>query len=253
MLKNTKTHLMKHIISSFFPLIIAMSASAQVSKIDTVALMIFDQMSHVIGDLHSANFTVNIKNDVIDREVGLVSNYSVSEVILDGPDKMQIHSKGGKGHRGYWYNGELLVYYSYDENNYVLFDALPTTLQTIDSINSSFGIDFPAADFLYPSFTNDLIAASEEIIFNGIKTVEGKECLHIISHSMNSTIQFWISNDAYTLPVKMLIIDKTKNPSLQYEATFSNWQLNREYPPSIFEFLIPPGAHEVKILPKSKN
>jgi len=244
---------MKHIISTFLALIIAVSASSQVSKIDTIAVTILDQMSHVIGDLNAVNFTVNVKNDVIDRAVGLISNYSTSEVIFDGPSKMQVHSKGNKGHRGFWYNGELLVYYSYDENNYVLFDALPTTLETIDSINSAFGIDFPAADFLYPTFTDDLIASSEKIIFNGIKTIEGKECLHIVSHSNNSTIQFWISNDAYTLPVKMLMIDKTKNPGLQYEATFSNWQLNREYPASIFEFLVPPGAREVKILPKSKN
>ncbi|HSH20906.1 MAG TPA: DUF2092 domain-containing protein, partial [Draconibacterium sp.] len=225
----------------------------QATKPDTTAVMILDQMSYVIGDLHSASFTVNVKNDVIDREVGLVSQYSESEVILDGPDKMQVHTKGGKGHLGYWYNGELLVYYSFDENNFVLFDALPTTLQTIDSINTTYGIDFPAADFLYPTFTDDLIANSTEIIFNGRKMIAGKECFHIISHGEKSTIQFWISSDAFTLPVKMLIIDHTKNPGLQYEATFSDWQLNKEYPASIFEFLTPPGAHEINILPKSKK
>ena len=243
---------MKQIILSFCALILTLSISAQVAKTDTVAIMILDQMSQVIGDLNSASFTVNVKKDVIDREVGFESVYSVNEVILDGPDNLQIHSKGDKGHRGYWYNGELLVYYSYAENNYVLFDARPTTIETIDSINTTYGIDFPAADFFYPTFTSDLMASSDKIIFNGVKTVEGKECLHIIAQGKNKTIQLWIADDSYTLPVKMLINDTTTNPGLQYEATFSNWQLNRIYPPSIFEFLIPPGAHEVKILPKSK-
>ena len=243
---------MKQIILSFYALILTLSISAQVAKTDTVAIMILDQMSQVIGDLNSVSFTVNVKRDVIDREVGFESLYSVNEVIFDGPDKMQVQAKGDKGHRGYWYNGELLVYYSYAENNYVLFDAKPTTIETIDSINSTFGIDFPAADFFYPTFTDDLLASSDKIIFDGIKTVEGKECLHIISQGKNKTIQLWIADDAYTLPVKMVIIDTTKNPGLQYEATFSDWRLNQIYPPSIFEFLTPPGAHEVKILPQSK-
>ena len=241
---------MKYILNFSFALLFCTGVSAQ-AKTDTIAVMILDQMSHVIGDLSSASFTVNIKNDVIDREVGLVSQYSVSEVILDGPDKMQIHSKGGKGHRGFWYNGELLVYYSYDENNYVLFDAQPTTLQTVDSIYNTYGIEFPAADFLYPTFTDDLLAISNEIIYNGRKIIEGKECFQIVAHGEKSTIQLWISSDAYTLPVKMLIIDKTKTPGLQYEATFSNWNLNQDFPDSIFEFLTPPGAREINILPKN--
>lgn len=242
---------MKRIISGFFGMLLTLGTVAETPKADTVAIMILDQMSHVIGDLHSASFTANIRNDLIDREVGLISEFKVSEIILDGPNKMLIHSKGGKGHRGFWYNGELMAYYSYDENNYVIFDALPTTLQTIDSIHSAFGIDFPAADFLYPTFTDDLLSASDEVIFNGRKIIEGTECFHIIAHGEKATYQLWISSDAFNLPVKMLIIDRTKNPSLQYESTFSNWQLNQEYPPSIFEFLTPPGAHEIKILPKS--
>lgn len=242
---------MRNFIVFMNVLLFSTSAFTQTSKIDSVAVMILDQMSHVIGDSHSADFTVNIKNDVIDREVGLVSQYSVSNVIFDGPDKMQIHSKGGKGHRGFWYNGETLVYYSYDENNYVVLDAPPTTIATIDTVNKTYGIDFPAADIFYPTFTDDLIESSDEIIFNGFKTIENKECFQIVAHSKKSTVQLWIENNAYTLPVKMLIIDHSKTPNLQYEATFSQWQLNREYPPSVFEFLIPPGAREVKILPKN--
>lgn len=242
---------MKYIISSFFAAIFALSVTAQASKVDTVAVMILDQMSQVIGDLQSASFKAKIKNDVIDREVGLISEYKVSDIIFDGPDKMLIHSKGGKGHRAFWYNGEILAYYSYDENNYVIFDALPTTIQTIDSIHSAFGIDFPAADFLYPTFTDDLLSSSDEIIFNGRKIIENEECFHIIAHGEKATIQLWISSKAYTLPVKMLIIGGSQNHGLQYEVTFSNWQLNLEYPSAIFEFLTPPGAHEIKILSKS--
>ena len=234
-------------LSLFFSILV----NSQEQKVDPVAILILDKMSDLIGDLESCTFDLTSSDDALDPDYGWITHYSQSAIIFDGPNKMLIHSKGGKGHRGFWYNGELMAYYSFDENNFVIFDALPTTLQTIDSIHSAFGIDFPAADFLYPTFTDDLLSASDEVIFNGRKIIEGTECFHIIAHGEKATYQLWISSDAFNLPIKMLIIDRTKNPALQYESTFSNWQLNHEYPPSIFEFLTPPGAHEIKILPKS--
>ena len=36
--------------------------------------------------------------------------------------------------------------------------------------------------------------------------------------------------------------------NLQYEATFSNWQLNPEIPVSVFEFLPPPKAAQISIM-----
>ncbi len=244
---------MKFIVSSFIALFLTINVSGKVSKIDSTAILILDQMSHVIGDLSSAHIKIDIKNDKVDQDLGLLSHYSESELILDGPSKMLIRSKGGKGHRGFWYNGELLAYYSFDENNYIIFDALPTTLETIDSLNRAFGIDFPAADFLYPTFTDDLIANHEEIFLNGRVHIDNEECFHIIAHREKQTVQLWISTGPFTLPKKMLIINHDGNMGLQYEATFKKWDVNRIYPASIFEFLPPNGASEIKILRKNQN
>jgi hypothetical protein len=242
---------MKITATTFLLVLLTLNTWAKESRVDSTALMILDHMSQVIGELQSLNVNIEIRNDVIDRESGLMSHFSESDLILDGPDKMLIHTKGGKGHRGFWYNGSRLAFYSFDENNYVIFEALPTTLQTIDSLNRAFGIDFPAADFLYPTFTSDLLANNDEIIFNGRTNIENKECFHIVVHGSEFTIQLWLSSGALTLPVKMLIINKSALPNLQYEATFGDWKINQAYPPSIFEFLPPPGSHEIKMLPKN--
>jgi len=239
---------MKHSFTGFLALIMTFGVSAQVSKVDSVAILILDQMSHVIGDLTSASFTVETRNDVNDPDVGLTSHFAVNEVYFDGPDKMLVNLKGDKGHRGYWYNGDVLVFYSYNENNYAVIDAPSTTLETIDSVYSTYGIDFPAADFFYPTFTDDLLANSNEIVFDGIRVIDGKECFHIITKGKEETIQFWISNNVFYTPVKMLIMKNNSN--LQYEATFSNWQFNQVLPVSMFEFVAPPKAREISILPK---
>lgn len=244
---------MRYIFSSIFTFLIAINVVGQPSKVDTVAIMILDKMSYVIGELHSASFTTNIKQDVIDREAGLVTYHKESDIIFDGPDKMLIRTSGEKGQRGFWYNGETMFFYSYDENNFVRFDALPTTLQTIDSIHNAFGIDFPASDFLYPTFTDDLLSTSDEVLYNGRKIIDGDEYFHIVAHGKKMTIQLWISTGAFYLPGKILIMDHDKNNGLQYEATLSNWKINEDYPNSIFDFLPPPGAHEIEILKRTSN
>ncbi len=241
---------MKQIILSIFAFALFISVSAQSAKTDTVAIMILDQMSSIIGDLTSTSFKVETRSDVIDRNAGLTTQFNESEVFFDGPDRMLVNSNGNKGHRGLWYNGEHLVYYSYDENNYAIIETPPTSIETIDSIYEYYGIEFPAADFFYPTFTEDLLAHNNEIIFDGLKTIGGQECFHIIARGSKATIQLFITNASLYLPYKMIIINHDKDNHLQYEATFSKWQINPILPGAMFEFLPPPGAHEVAILPR---
>ena len=231
---------------------VSISTIAQ-NKTDSIAILVLDQMSHIIGDLTSVDFTVETRNDVNDPVLGTVSQFSVNEVIFSGPDKMYINTNGIKGHRSFWYNGAMLVYYSFNENNYAIMETPHTTIETIDSVNLNYGIDFPAADFFYPSFTEDLIGASTEIIFAGKNTIEGKECFLIISKQKEMTIQLWIENSVLFLPVKMLIMYQNKNQGLQYEATFREWKINPVLPDAMFNFIPPPGAREIKILAKTKK
>lgn len=242
---------MKNMVLSILLLLSwVLPVSAQEEKYDLVAIMILDHMSDVIGDLTSASFTVQSSIDADDPDVGFNTHFSESQVYFDGPDKMLAYVDGDKGKRGFWYNGTRLIYYSFDENNYAAISTPPTTIETIDTVNKSYGIDFPAADFFYPTFTDDLMSQSDQIIFNGKKTVAGKECFQIISKSNAMTIQIWIANDALNLPVKYLISRHDKGTSTQYEGTFSNWQINPVLPASMFEFIPPPKARAISIMPR---
>jgi len=236
----------------FFIFLLALSPQlyAQESSFDTTAILLLDRMSEVIGDLHSCSFTLNTANDVIDVEFGLIKHLDLHNVYLVGPDKMLIDSRGEKGHRGYWYNGLQLAYYSYSENNYAVIDAPSTILATIDTVNKTYGIEFPAADFFYPSFTDDLIEHNDEIIFVGKSTINEKECFHIIARNKDMSIQIWISDDALFLPMKMVLVYYDIIPNAQYEATFSNWKINSELPNAMFEFAPPPDANRLRLVAK---
>jgi hypothetical protein len=49
--------------------------------------------------------------------------------------------------------------------------------------------------------------------------------------------------------VKFVILYKNEG-NKQYEGTFSNWKLNPEIPVSVFEFMPPPKANRISLMPK---
>ncbi len=239
---------MKHY---FFILIffISFCFQAQNKRVDSVAIAILDRMTDIIGDLNSCSFQLERSLDV-KNEFGWEKKYSIDEVYLQAPNKMLVEIEENQDHRGYWYNGELLVYYSFKENNYSVLEAPSTIIDMIDGIHQNFGIEFPAADIFYPEFTKDLMVEYDNIIYLGEKEIDGQVCYHIMAVDKNINLQLWISNSSYMLPKKMVVINKDEN-NKQYEVTFKNWQLNQEIPSTLFDFTPPPNAKNISIMIKS--
>ncbi len=241
---------MKRVFFGAMFLFLSFNLYSQTTQIDSVAIMMLNKMGNLIGELESCSFTLNTSEDGIDVNLGLIKYFGVHQVYLVGPDKMLINSQGDKGHRGFWYNGKQLQYYSYTENNFAVIDAPPNIIATIDTVHIKYGIDFPAADFFYPTFTLDLIEEYNNIIYVGKSRVDDKACFHLIAQNEEMSIQIWLSDDALFLPVKFVIVYYDVEPNQQYEATFSDWKLNPQLPDEMFEFTPPPQAEELILLAK---
>ncbi|QDH80278.1 DUF2092 domain-containing protein [Echinicola soli] len=240
---------MKKLLLAIY-LTLPLSSFAQERDIDSVAVFILDHMSAVIGDMESCSYNLSTSSDTPAAKVKYSKEYTDNEVYMQGPDKMLVHQKGHKGHRGFFYNGEFFTHYSYSENNYTTVHAPDDIITMIDSMNYNYGVEFPAADFFYPTFTDDLLTHFDTLMYLGTKYVNGKDCFHIAASNENQSVQIWIANDAMNLPVKFLITNKKKELAPQYEATFSDWEINPALPATIFEFTPPPGARLIAILPK---
>lgn len=244
---------MKKLFFCLFWAALSLGVFAQGTKIDSTAVLLLDRMSSIIGDLSSCSYNLNTSYDTLDPDYGLIKQFSKYEVYMSGPDKMVVISEGARGHNQFWYNGSQLSYYSYDENNFAVMDAPPTILQTIDSVNKNFGVEFPAADFFYPTFTDDLIKNSDQIAYLGQTRIMGKNCFQILASSKETIIQIWISNDAFNLPLRYAIVYRNMVGNPQYEATFSDWKINPDLPAEMFNFLPPAGATKIRMVPKSEN
>jgi hypothetical protein len=228
---------------------LASLAQAQTRRIDTVAVSILDRMSAMIGDLGSCSVTVKSNYDIISHQLGLVKHSDEEQLYLHGPNKLLLRSEGDKGSRDFFFNGRTLSYYSLDKNQYGQIEAPVTLMEMIDTVNKLYGIDFPVADFFYPGFVDDLLAESKDLVYLGLTKVNGKECFHIAGTAKDKTFQFWISNDAFSLPVKVVIVYTSKEMTPQYEAVLSDWQINPSLPDAMFEFSPPHLAKRIKLVP----
>ena len=233
-------------------LMIPLLSHGQDEKVDPVAVQILDQMNDLIGELKSCSYMLSISQDMMDPDHGLIKSFQDAHVILSGPDKMLVKSSGDKGNRGFWYNGNEVSFYSFSENNYARIEAPENIIATIDTLHIKYDLEIPAADFFYPSFTDDILESFDSIKFLGVKTIDGQPCFHLKTASNEMEVQYWIADDAYFLPKRYLIIYKDRN-NQQYQGTFSDWELNPDIPDVVFEFNPPPKAKEVKILAKNES
>ena len=224
--------------------------SQEVKDIDSTAIFILDKMGQVIGDLESVSFNLKNSTDKLNADRNIVKNYSSSTISFSGPDRLHIRMEGTKGKSDFYYDGAYLSFYNYLENNYVTLDAPESTLEMIDQMHLDYDFQFPAADFFYPSLTDDMIEQFMSIKFLGKTAVDGEECYHIMATNEDLNVQLWISNKTYLLPKRFVLIYKNKS-NLQYESTFSNWILNPNIPDAVFDFMPPPNTKLISILKKS--
>jgi hypothetical protein len=228
-------------------------AQPEYRRIDTVAVGILDRMSAVIGDLNSCSVTIRSNYDIASKELGLIKHSDEQQLFLHGPNKLLVRSDGDQGSRNLYFDGSKLSYYSIDKNTYGQIDAPMTLVEMIDTVSKVYGIEFPAADFLYPTFVDDILADSRELVYLGLTKVDGKECYHIAGRAADKTFQFWICDDAYSLPLKMVIVYTGKEMSPQYEAVLTDWQVNPNLPDALFTFTVPHKANRVKMMPLARK
>lgn len=239
--------ILKFSLLGFCILFLNLPVQGQNRKLDSIAVSILDRMSTLIGSLNSVSLKITRNYDIRNRALGLVKHSNNYELFIHGPNKLYLSSEGDKGSRHFYYNGKSLTYYSESNNQYSEIKAPGTLISMIDSIHNHFGIDFPAADFFYPKFVEDLMDESYTLKYLGITQINGRECFHIAGLTKDKSFQFWIAKEVYYLPLKMVIVYTEKDMNPQFESLYTEWKINPEIPDALFEFSAPPKARKIKL------
>lgn len=217
-------------------------------RIDSLAVYIIQQMGHTILNVESCSFITDTDYDVWQEDLGYVKHSGKSHIYMKFPDKVKVNFSGDRGRRTMIYNGNKFVYYSYAKNHYSEVPIRGNIVNMMDSVNRVYGIEFPAADFFYPSFLTDLISTGGSLVYLGISRIGDKDCFHIAGKDTEGNgFQFWIADDNFFLPVKMVITYKEDNGNPQFEAIYSGWEINPRLSDSMFEFVVPPSANKIQL------
>lgn len=217
------------------------------------AIAVLDGMSSSIGELYACSFTLQVYSELIMDSTGVEVYKGISDVYMQDSNKLYIYTTSNKGDRGYWYDGDRLAWFNYDQN---VFDTLPapeTIMQTINAAHDNYGIDFPAADFFYPTFTDDIINHFDSVFYLGAQKIDGEDISQVLAVNDNMKVNFWIANNGkQQYPVSFFILRNELGNDLQYEGDFSNWRFNPALPDNLFEFSPPEDATRMTIQPLKK-
>lgn len=216
-------------------------ASKDKGEYDTRAIESLDKISETIGNLNACSYTTKSFN--VDKNG--VETSKLSDVYLRDSNKMYVQNSGTNGGKDFWYDGKTFSYFLYKKNEYDILDAPDNTLKVIDSINKKYGIYFPAADFLYPTLTDDVLNNYDSLLYFGEEKINDVICISLEASNDNSVVQFWIEKET-NLPYKMVILSKV-NENKYYEAVYSNWRVNPKLPDVMFKFQPPAGSVRKKL------
>ncbi|NVJ87703.1 MAG: DUF2092 domain-containing protein [Algoriphagus sp.] len=235
----------------FACILLSLQVKGQAVYHDSTALVILDKVSEYIGELNSLKFRATIEEDVAFSDNYLIKEFRTAEFVFQGGSQMASKITQQGKDNFYFYNGNQVVYYNLEGNYYAAGDAPDNTLDMLDWLNESFGVHLVLADFLYPNFTSNLMESMDYIEFLGTAIIGKEKTFHIGGANKDLTFQIWISQDLQKRPIKALITYLGAPYARQLEVTFDKWEINQEYPSSMFEFL--PGPNSKQIIWTKKN
>jgi hypothetical protein len=218
---------------------------------DPKALNAMDSLGLVIGNLTSCSFSLSTNISYRDSG-GIKGKHKQTEVYMRGPDKMYIYTADQTSRKGYFYNGTTLALFNFDDLSYEVIKAPSNIMTTIDSVHKTFGIDFPASDFFFPTLTSDMIKDFDTIFVSGSSTIDSVACNEI--QAVSPKMNVFISIDQEThLPKRLEIYYLGEKKGENYATTFSNWKTDPVLADQLFSFAPPPNAVKAPLFMNKTN
>jgi hypothetical protein len=148
-----------------------------------------------------------------------------------------------------WFSDGVFTMLKQPENIYGQIDRLGTIPTMIDVMTNDYGIVVPFADLLAggdgPVFLEDL----ESIFDAGLAWVDGAWTNHLAMRNELVDFEIWIRKDGDPVPQKIAITWKHEDGLPSFVARLRNWRFPSALEDSRFEFVAPPDAEHIEIIP----
>jgi hypothetical protein len=148
-----------------------------------------------------------------------------------------------------WYSDGTFTMLKQPDNIYGQIDGLGTIAEMIDVVVNEYGLVVPFADLLASGSESVFLQDLESSMYAGLAWVDGRWAHHIALRNDFVDFQLWIPQDGDPVPQRLRIIWRHEEGLPGYVAQFRKWKFSPSLDDSRFEFVVPPDAERIDIIP----
>ncbi len=230
----------------------AAQAEPQIA-IEPEALTVLKRMSDALSSLKQFSFDAEVNFDEPIDSGQMVQYGGVVTITVKRPNKVFAEMTGDRAQRKAWYNGKELTMFDQKKDFYGQLETPDTIDKTMDYLMETYDFTLPLADILHTDPYGSFSDGALEGVVIGDAIVRGKQCSHIAFAGELIDWQIWVSKEEPALPCKLVITYEDQPGVPQYQATFSNWNVNPEVPNSLFKAQIPEDAVKIDFIDMKKQ
>jgi hypothetical protein len=217
-------------------------------ELEADALQALKDMSAYLATLDTFEIRADTARDLVSEDGHRVQFGGVSDYKVRRPNALRIDVKTDIREREFYYDGKQFTIFAPQLGYYATTPAPPTILQTIDKIETRFGVDLPLDDlFRWNDPASGRVGALSSGWYVGPATVDGAATDHYAFRERGKNIdwEIWIQQGDQPLPRKLVIIDTSDEARPTYTARLT-WNLNPTIPADAFTFRPGPDAKQIR-------
>ena len=148
-----------------------------------------------------------------------------------------------------WYDGRTMTILDSLKNLYVAVSVEGTVPEALAQVAREYGAKMPLGPLLRKDLVKEMESATRAS-YLGIHDAEGEPCHHLLFRGELVDMQIWITTGDTPLLRKLVLTFWEIEGSPQQSLTFSDWNLEADISPGVFNPKLPEGAVEIEFLPK---
>ena len=202
--------------------------------LDPKAVAILKAMGDRLAKAKTVKFTAVTTYENPSRLGPALAYHTLSQVILQRPNKLQIISPGDGPASEFYYNGQTIMAFAPQENLVAIAEAPGTIDQALQFAYETAAIYFPFTDFLVANPYGDLAKDLKTAFYIGQSQVIDGITTDIIAIATDKVFaQVWIGSQDQ-LPRMIRAVYRDDPSRLRHQVTFSDWQLDKPIPADTF-------------------
>jgi hypothetical protein len=203
-------------------------------NLELKAVEILKAMSDRLAAAKTLKFTAITTYESPRRLGPALAYHTLSNVILQRPNKLQVISPGDGPASEFYYNGKTLVAFAPTENLVAIAEAPGTIDQALKFAYDTAAIYFPFTDFLVANPYGDIAGDLKTAFYIGQSQVIDGTTTDMIAIATDKVFaQIWIGTKD-KLPRMIRAVYRDDPSRLRHQVAFSNWQLDMPIPPDTF-------------------